>query len=201
MLAATLNKVQRTAHCLNRNAACQSGNQVDLGARAPNSSKDTVVVGSDSGVSTHVGESQRRRRQWCKQLNSGGRTSEWFGVHSIPESSGSGGPAPDLLTSRCSSSADVCMPSHVIPVGQRQRHEEGHDNGRAGSQPSARTNVRRLSGRRCTVRNLLGNHTPQTDPYKKALDSNSSTKKTAGNWISHQSLESELNQDGPRWHV
>ena len=37
-------------------------------------------------------------------------------------------------------------------------------------------------------RTLLGNYTPQTDPHKKALDSNIGTKKTAGKWVSHQSL-------------
>ena len=30
------------------------------------------------------------------------------------------------------------------------------------------------------VRTLLGNYTAQTDPHKKALDSNIGTKKTAG---------------------
>ena len=39
-----------------------------------------------------------------------------------------------------------------------------------------------------TVRTLLGNYTPQTDPHKKALDSTIGTKKTAGQWVSHQSL-------------
>ena len=35
---------------------------------------------------------------------------------------------------------------------------------------------------------LLGNYTPQTDPYKKALDSSIGTKKTTGTWVPHQSL-------------
>ena len=35
------------------------------------------------------------------------------------------------------------------------------------------------------VRTLLGNYIPQTEPHKKALDS---TKKTAGKWVSRQSL-------------
>ena len=39
-----------------------------------------------------------------------------------------------------------------------------------------------------TVRTLLGNYIPQTDPHKKALDSYIGTKKTAGKWVSHQSL-------------
>ena len=33
------------------------------------------------------------------------------------------------------------------------------------------------------VRTVLGNYTPQTDPHRKALDSNIGTKKTARKWI------------------
>ena len=49
-----------------------------------------------------------------------------------------------------------------------------------------------LGGRGCTVRTLLGNYTPQTDPHKEALDSNIGTKETAGKWVSHQSLRVTL---------
>ena len=39
-----------------------------------------------------------------------------------------------------------------------------------------------------TVRTVLGNYTPQTDPHRRALDSNIDTKKTAGKWVSRHSL-------------